>query len=166
MLLATALRLRAAIPDFELLVVGTGPQAAEVAAFAQAHPWAHALGVRTGADKVAAMSLADVMLNPGLVGLSILDSFVCGVPMLTTDCGLHSPEIAYLEDGVNGLMTEDSLPAYAAAVQALLLDGPRLHALRAGCERAAAEYTIERMAERFLDGIEDCLRVPALEATA
>ncbi len=164
MLLDAALRIRQAVPDFELLVVGDGPLAATVADFAQRHDWVRPLGARRGADKVAAMSLAHLMLNPGLVGLSVLDAFVCKVPMVTTDCGLHSPEIAYLEHGHNGWITADDVVAYAQAVVGLLNEPARLEQLRNGCATAAAEYTVERMAERFVAGIDDCLRSVAAPA--
>lgn len=161
LLFAAAELVRRRLPDFELLVVGAGPQAALVADWAARHPWIHALGSRRGRDKVLSMSLAQVMLNPGLVGLSVLDAFVCQVPMLTTDCGLHSPEIAYLEHDVNGVITADDLGAYAAAICDVLSKPARLERLRQGCARAAGEYTVERMAQRFASGIEDCLRVVA-----
>jgi hypothetical protein len=37
-------------------------------------------GMLKGQDKVQALACATVMLNPGLVGLGILDSFVWGCP--------------------------------------------------------------------------------------
>ncbi len=38
--------------------------------------------------------------------LSILDSFVCGVLMGTVNSRGNGPEIAYLCDGVNGIVTQ------------------------------------------------------------
>ena len=106
------------------------------------------------------------MLNPGLVGLGILDAFVCGVPMLSTDCGIHSPEIAYLENGVNGVMTADDLSAYVWASVNLLRDTQALGALRTGCVASAQEYTVENMARRFADGVTGCLEAPCYERRA
>lgn len=106
------------------------------------------------------MAVGQIQLNPGLVGLGILDSFVCGVPMLTTDCGIHSPEIAYLENGLNGLMTPNDLQSYVNACVRLLRDPLALDSLRNGCEASAREYTVENMALRFADGIVRCLDVP------
>lgn len=159
-LLDAAHRIRARVPDFELLVFGSGPQKPEVEAFCAAHPWAHYGGVATGRDKVAALAASRVMLNPGLVGLGILDSFVCGVPMLTTDCGLHSPEIAYLDNGVNGVMTPDDTGAFVDAAVKLLQDPAALERLRSGCRESAKEYTVENMAARFAGGVRQCLEAP------
>ena len=165
-LLAAAKQLQQANPDFVLLIIGGGAQKALVEQFCAHHAWAHYLGVRKGQEKVDLLCLADVMLNPGLVGLGILDSFVAGVPMLTTDCGLHSPEIAYLQPGVNGLMTANDLASYVAEVQALLSDAEVLARLRAGCLESAKEYTVENMARNFTQGLLQCLQQPGLRGKA
>lgn len=165
-LLEAATRIRAGRPDFELLIVGSGPQQGLVEAFCRQHAWAHYLGVRKGPAKVELMAMAQIMLNPGLVGLGILDSFVCGVPMVTTDCGLHSPEIVYLQDGENGVMTADTLDAYAGAVSALLDDQEKFAKLKAGCERSAKIYTVENMARNFADGVMACLHAPRQRGSA
>lgn len=159
-LFAAAEAIRREVPDFQLLIVGEGPERGKVQAWCAAKPWANHVGARLGREKVAYMSVAQVMLNPGLVGLGILDAFVCGVPMLTTDCGIHSPEIAYLENGVNGVMTTDNLDAYVETTVSLLRDARALNAHSEGCAASAKEYTVENMAIRFADGIERCLSAP------
>jgi len=97
------------------------------------------------------------MLNPGLVGLGILDSFASGTQMFTTDCGLHSPEISYLESGKNGVMTANDIHAYADAISAVLADSGALEKLRSGALAIAPRYTIENMAERICGGIISCM---------
>lgn len=152
-LFAATEAIRREVPDFHLLIVGEGPEGGKVQTWCAAHPWTRWVGARFGKEKVAHVSVAQVMLNPGLVGLSILDAFVCGVPMLTTDCGIHSPEIAYLENGINGVTTTDDLGAYVSASVRLLLDTQALDTLRTGCAASAKEYTVENMARRFADGV-------------
>ena len=159
-MLATAQQIHDKVPGFEFLVVGDGPQRSIVESFCAAHPWVTHLGIRKGQEKVDLIGLAKVMINPGLVGLSILDAFVLGTPMITTDCGLHSPEIAYLQDGVNGIMTANSAEAYASTVATILTDTAALDRLRAGCERSAAQYTIQNMAVNFANGVEACASQP------
>ena len=156
-LFAAAESIRRKLGNFHLLIIGDGPERTKVQAWCAKHTWAHWAGARFGREKIAYVSTAHVMLNPGLVGLGILDAFVCGVPLLTTDCGIHSPEIAYLEDGKNGLMTADVLEDYVAATVRLLRDPMALSALQAGCTASAAEYTVENMAKRFANGIARCL---------
>lgn len=160
-LLEAALVLRQRIPDFELLILGDGPQAEMVEAFCKAHAWAHPLGMCKGLDKVVALAASRVMLNPGLVGLGILDAFVCGVPMVTTDCGLHSPEVAYLDSGVNGWMTPDTLGDFVDAAAAVLTDDAVHARLQRGCDASAQAYTVENMAKNFARGVRQCLDVLA-----
>lgn len=157
-LFAAAEAIRREVPDFHMLILGEGPERDKVQAWCAIHPWARWVGARVGREKMVYISVAQLMLNPGLVGLGILDAFVCGVPMLTTDCGIHSPEIAYLENGVNGVMTADDLHAYVAVGVYLLHDAQALQILHAGCAAGAEEFTVENMVHRFAAGIERVLR--------
>lgn len=159
-LLEAALALRQRMPGFQLLVIGTGPQSSLVEDFARTHAWVKVLGLRKGQDKANVASLADVMLNPGLVGLNILDSFAGGIPMLTTDCGLHSPEIAYLEPGVNGVMTANTMDAYVGAAVEHLQNRSLRDAMAARCLADAAHYTLAHMSQRFTEGIIGALAAP------
>jgi glycosyltransferase involved in cell wall biosynthesis len=159
-LLSASERIKQQVADFELVVVGGGEDRALVEAFCERHAWARYLGPLSGHRKAVALRASRILLNPGLVGLGILDSFVAGVPMVTTDCGLHSPEIAYLKSGENGLMTEDSERAFVDAVSGLLRQPEQIDALRDGCVRSAALYTVESMAANFADGVERCLEQP------
>ena len=156
-LFAAAESIRREIGNFHLLIIGDGPERTKVQAWCAKHTWARWVGARFGREKMAYVSVAQVMLNPGLVGLGILDAFICGVPLLTTDCRIHSPEIAYLENGKNGLMTPDVLEDYVATTLRLLRDPTALSALQAGCAASAAEYTVENMARRFANGVARCL---------
>ncbi|MEC5218597.1 glycosyltransferase involved in cell wall biosynthesis [Actimicrobium sp. GrIS 1.19] len=157
-LLEAARRLRRALPDFELVIVGDGPERELVRqALAQHGDWIHWMGARTGREKALLLKMSTVMLNPGMVGLGILDSFVARVPMVTSDCGFHSPEIAYLDNGVNGLMTADDVEVYANAVLGLMRDPVLYQRLQRGCERSADSVSLEKMAEHFCEGIARCL---------
>ncbi len=60
--------------------------------------------------------------EPGAVGLAILDAFAAGLPMVTTHCRGHGPEIAYLRQNENGLMTEDTLDDFVGGVRRVLGD--------------------------------------------
>jgi glycosyltransferase involved in cell wall biosynthesis len=79
--------------------------------------------------------------------------------MITTAESQHGPEIAYLEDGVNGLVVRGGAAEYAAAVVAMLSDGDRYAALRQAALQSAGRYTLNNMVARFCDGIERCLRM-------
>lgn len=145
-------------PGFRLLVVGGGPLGPELKAFAQQHgEWVHWAGATFGQDKADLLGTAELWLNPGLVGLGILDAFCAGLPLLTTDLPLHSPEIEYLEHGRNGLMVAPDPEAFGQAILDLLADPVRLATMRAAARSDSHRYSIEAMAHNFAQGVQQCL---------
>jgi glycosyltransferase involved in cell wall biosynthesis len=158
-LLEAAAKIREAIPDFELIIIGGGPQRAKVAEAARQNPWIHDIGPKDDHGKVPFWAMAKLLLMPGLVGLVVVDSFALGVPLVTTDYPFHSPEIDYLRDGENGCVVacgEDS-SGYADGVVALLRDPQRITALKEEAIRSSGLHTIEHMAENFANGVMRCL---------
>ncbi|MDO9272747.1 MAG: glycosyltransferase family 4 protein [Rugosibacter sp.] len=163
--------LRQSIPDFQLVIVGDGSLRGKVQqAVTNSDGWIHWLGARKGREKALLLKISKVMLNPGMVGLGILDSFVAKVPMVTTAYEYHSPEIAYLEHGINGLMTPVDVDAYSTAVLGLLDDEVLYRKLQEGCEHSAEKISLEKMANRFCEGITRCLEkhgvMPIADKTA
>lgn len=156
-LLAAANEIRDKVPNFTLFILGDGPDRHLVETWCEIHNWTHYVGTAFARDKALYLSIADIVVNPGLVGLGILDSFVAGVPLLTTDCGVHSPEVAYLESGFNGVMTRFSQSEYVEACISLLGDQYYLNELRRGCLESSRKYTLENMVNKFADGIESAL---------
>lgn len=159
-LLEAADRIKAVLADFHLLIIGDGPSTAEIKQAALSRPWLHWLGVRKGVEKAAYFRLAHLVLNPGLVGLHILDSFCAGVPMITTADARHSPEIAYLEDGENGVIVNGNATAYAEAVISLFETPADYSRLKVRALADAKIYTLQNMVENFAEGISRCLREP------
>ncbi len=158
-LIEASKRIRQTIPDFVLLVIGGGPDEDLVKAAASENDWIHYLGPQFGIEKTRLLSISKVFLMPGLVGLSILDAFCYGTPIVTTDVPFHSPEIAYLEDGVNGVMVRDSedVDAYAASVSLVLTDHSYRQLLADGARKSLKDYSIENMAHRFATGVLNAL---------
>jgi glycosyltransferase involved in cell wall biosynthesis len=158
-LFAAAELVRAAVPDFELVITGRGMEESRVREWCRERPWAHYAGSRFGAELAPLLAAAKVLLVPAWVGLVVVDSFAAGVPLVTSASSPHPPEIDYLEHGVNGLMVEDGGDAavYAAAVTQLLHDEPRRLELVRGCLRARERYSVEHMAECFSTGIVEAL---------
>jgi len=155
-LLETCLALRNSLPDFEMIFIGSGPEQYRVEQAAQRYPWIHYVGPRFG-DRVPYLKLGKALLMPGLVGLAVVDSFSVEVPLFTTDIPFHSPEIAYLENGTNGIMTDNSMESYAAAVVDFFRSADRQRHLRDGCRSSAKRYSLENMIANFTDGIKRCL---------
>ncbi len=147
------------IPGFRLVIVGDGPDRPRLEALMATRPWARCVGTQTGIDKAAWFRLAAVQLNPGLVGLHVLDSFVAGVPLVTTRDALHGPEIEYLDDGVNGLFAAAETDRFAVDVIELLSDTERLAAMADAGRKSAQHYTLANMVTNFADGICACLGI-------
>ena len=101
--------------------------------------------------------MANIFLHPGAVGLGILDSFAAGLPFLTTTEALHGPEIAYLENGKNGLIISGNEAKFAEVGIELLNNKERVAHLRQGAEEAASRYTIENMVQNVTTGVLACL---------
>ncbi|RYG95561.1 MAG: glycosyltransferase [Alphaproteobacteria bacterium] len=159
-LIDAAERVRAQLSDFELLVVGGGEELQRVEGLASLRPWMRVTGPRFGTDKVELMRLAKLFLMPGLVGLAVLDAGAAGLPTITTAFPWHSPEIAYLEPEVNGLIIEQwqDPQAYADAVIALLCDPGRLSVMSHAARVTAETRSVEAMAENFAAGVVAALR--------
>lgn len=153
-------RIHAALPAFRLVVIGDGPSANTIRHAMETRPWLKWQGVRKGLEKAGWFKLADVVINPGLVGLHILDSFCSGAPMVTTAESRHSPEIAYLKDGVNGLVVRGGADRYAEAVIDLLKDQTKLEAVKKAALADAKHFTLDHMVEQFADGIASCVGMP------
>lgn len=150
--------IRKAVPDFAMVVIGDGPSMPELKAAAASRPWMHLLGVRKGKEKALYFRMGDVMLNPGLVGLHVVDAFCAGMVMMTTSTARHSPEVAYLRDGENGIYSGDTPAQYSHAVLDVIQDSARLQRMKGNALADSERYTLENMVQRFADGIEAAVR--------
>ena len=159
-LVAAAERIRTFLPDFQLIVIGDGPDRDQLSTLIVDKPWIHATGALYGSDKAAWFRLASVVLNPGLVGLNVLDAFCAGLPLVTTRDARHSPEIAYLENGINGSIVPGGILEYATAAVDLLKDPTRYDAMCRNALASASRYTLDNMVRQFCHGIERCLATP------
>ena len=155
-LLNSCLELRKLLPDFEMLFIGSGPEQRKVEQAARSYSWIHYAGPRFE-DRVPYLKLGKALLMPGLVGLVIVDSFSVEVPLITTSIPVHSPEIAYLENGINGIMTTNNLESYVSSVYSYLRSPEQQRHLREGCRRSARLYSTENMIANFAEGIKRCL---------
>lgn len=161
-LIDAADHLRRIITDFELIVIGDGPARPHFDHASRTRPWLHVLGAIHGVEIARWASPASVVLNPGLVGLAVVDAFGLGLPTVTCDLPFHSPEIEYVVDGVNGIvLPRGTTPEEYASVVANLFKTPsRLAGLSEAAKAAGDIYTIEEMVRRFADGVLSALALP------
>ncbi len=156
-LLEACRKIHESLPDFTIIFIGAGSEQRLVEEAARRCSWIHYLGRLVGDERAVYFRMAKALLVPGLVGLSIIDSFAAGIPLVTTDIPGHGPEIAYLRPGDNGIMTSHHVSEYARSVQELLLSPERLRSLSAACRAVASEYSLDAMVERFAGGVHRCL---------
>lgn len=153
-LLQCVTQVKERVGDFHFFVIGSGPDSSIVEKYACNHSnWFHYVGPKYSREKVKFFKLAQFQLMPGPVGLHIVDSFALLTPLVTTKISIHGPEIAYLENGFNGVMTENTTDAYVSEIVRLIGDKTYQEMLVKGCIKARKQYTIENMVARFANGI-------------
>lgn len=143
--------------EFEAIIIGAGALEEKIRLVSSEYHWLHYEGPVYGSDRAKYFCISDVFLMPGMVGLAILDAFAAKLPIITTDCGLHGPEIDYLEEGVNGFMTSNSVKPFVAKVCELLRNDQMLAEMKANAERSSEKYSITKMADNFVMGIQQAL---------
>ncbi len=138
-----------------LHIIGDGPERTNVEEQARRNPLIRFHGAIWDEEVTGKiLYAADLCLNPGYVGLSIVQCFSFGTPLLTCRSSeegpFHSPEIEYLQPGVNGLYAEARPEAIAEAAISLLNDPERLQAMSAAARQTAeTECSLDRMMEGF-----------------
>ena len=144
-----------------LLVVGDGPerQAMEARVAREALADVHFLGALPAwADSAPYLYAADVMLMPGYLGLAVNHAFAFGLPVVSQTAPdpairFHSPEVAFIEPGKNGLLAPSDDPAALLdAVERVLADRARFS--QNAFAYARAHLTIDQM----VDGLEAAIR--------
>ena len=147
-------KIKSRLDNFHFIIVGDGVLRPEVLNLIKGNEsWIHYAGAKYGREKLIYFKLASFQLIPGLVGLNIIDSFITLTPLITTKNRLHSPEISYLDNYKNGIITENTSEAYTHAIISLSVDRKLQQELIEGCKRAREVYTIENMAQNFYNGI-------------
>jgi L-malate glycosyltransferase len=157
-ILETCHLVRKEIPDFHMLFVGTGIEAAKVKKATECADWIHYIGPKYGRDRVIYFRISAIQIMPRLVGLCILDSFAMETPLITTEHPFHGPEIDYLENGINGIMTKDDIIEYSKVIVELFVTRKFMELIEKG-KLASEKYTVENMAENFKNGILSCLNL-------
>lgn len=147
------------VSDFEMIFIGDGPDSTIVSQAALTMPWIHYVGPKFDTEKVKYLKMGNILLMPGLVGLVILDSFALQIPLVTTKYHGHSPEIIYLKNDTNGIITEDNFDDYVSKTVNLLGDPVKYNRIVKGCIESARKYSIENMVHNFVSGIQKCLEM-------
>jgi L-malate glycosyltransferase len=155
-ILETCYRIKKNIPEFHMIFIGAGIEAERIKIASKKNRWIHYMGPKFGRDRLKYFKVSSIQLMPGSVGLGILDSFALMTPIITTNTPFQGPEIDYLENGKNGVITNNNLENYADTIVDLLKNDKHLDLIN-GCINSAKKYTVEKMVENFKNGILSCL---------
>jgi|ERR1017187_6320361 glycosyltransferase involved in cell wall biosynthesis len=155
-ILQTCYRIKREIPDFQMIFIGSGNDSYIVSEASRIYNWIHYVGPKFGYDRVGYFKISLIQLMPGAVGLGILDSFALETPIITTNQYYHGPEIEYLENEKNGIITKNNVEDYSKVIIDFLLNRKYMEMI-GYCKQSAEKYTIEAMVANFKNGILDCL---------
>jgi glycosyltransferase involved in cell wall biosynthesis len=108
-----------------------------------------------------ALRVSAAVVIPGFVGLAINHSFAHGVPVLTRYGQPHSPEVEYLEDGLNGRMLPEAPEEFFGALDDFVDDHDEQRRLAMGAERTAQEIDMDYMVTTFHRLVSECLESSA-----
>jgi glycosyltransferase involved in cell wall biosynthesis len=144
-------------PDFRLVVGGDGQLRPAVESAAARFAWLDYRGAVSGAAKAVLLRESDLLLLPGRVGLVALDSLVAGRPIVTLASSLHGPEFGYLEPG-RTCVVADGVEDAARSIVRLLRDRQELVTMQERCHRVSEEYSVEKMAHHFQDGLNAAIK--------
>jgi len=104
-----------------------------------------------------ALRISAAIVVPGFLGLAITHGFAHGVPTLTRLGQLHSPEIEYLHDKVNGLLLPESQDAFFDALDNFVGDRGLQERLAEGARQSAHSVDMTNMARTFHELVCECL---------
>jgi glycosyltransferase involved in cell wall biosynthesis len=139
-------------PEFGLIFVGPDPEGV-LAKIEGDHIFK--LGPIYGDKKYQLLSSADVFCLPGAVGLSIVDAFHCGLPLVTED-GDESAEIMYLKHDVNGFIVPRGDILALSQRLLLLLENDELR--KRFSDAAKKEVRANASLDVFCSGFRNALR--------
>lgn len=143
---------RLAMPDVALVLAGPDEDGVlrDVGA-----PGIHVLGPVYGDDSLDLLSASDVYCLPGAIGLSIVDAFYCGLPVVT-EAVRHGPEIMYLRDGENGFVVPVGDVDSLADRLRTLLEDPELRSRFSAAARheILTRGHVDRLCEGFAAALE------------
>lgn len=157
MLLEAAKLVKSQKPEFHLVIIGDGPDRSWLQQAITDLPWVHYLGFKGHKDAALYYRIADIFLLAGTVGLAVVDSFAAGLPLLATRLETHPPEISYVIDRYNTLLTDHDASSLAEGVIQVLSDAKLKESLRQGALESGSTYTMEAMVENYRRGIHRCL---------
>jgi glycosyltransferase involved in cell wall biosynthesis len=142
------------VQNLKYFVIGKGEEDFKILEYSKKNvDWFFYLGNKFDRGKILFFSIADFQTIPGAVGLNIIDSFMFLCPLITTNINNHGPEISYLINNDNGIMTRFNVEDYANSIINLISDNFLKKKLMQGCKKAREIYSIDNMVNNYFNGI-------------
>lgn len=140
-------------PDVRLWIAGSGPQTAELQARYAGDPRIEWLGRISDEEKAIRFRSADVFCSPALAGESfgivLLEAMAASTAVVASDLPGHRNVIAVPDE--HGLLVQPGdAGALAAALGRVIGDGVLRRQLVEAGELRAAEFSMDRLAERYV----------------
>lgn len=149
--------LRAAGIAADAIIVGDGPERQILEDEADGAPWCHFLGPVHDVDGISRIYRAsDALVIPGYVGLAVNRGFAHGMPIITIESSLHSPEIDYVENGINGLILAPDT-GFREGLRRFATDADLRAHLTRGALATRSKLDLGKMVAAFDEGVSAAL---------
>jgi len=144
---------RKTIKNLNLIIIGDGPEKNNILNLTKDKSWITMTGSLYDKEKAKILLKGNMMVLPSHVGLSILDGFAAGLPIIISDFKNHCPEIAYFQNNINGLKTKATTNGFAQGIIYLFENPKILEKMSINAEKTSDQYTVKDMALKFAYGI-------------
>jgi phosphatidylinositol alpha-mannosyltransferase len=146
--------------DLQVWVGSDGPETEELKQRHAGDPRIHWLGRLSEQEKVARLRGADVVCFPSLSGESfgvvLLEGMAAGTPIVATELPGYANVARAGQDAL--LVPPGDAPALAKALEEVLGDDELAARLVASGHERAAQFSMDRLAERYLEVFTDLVR--------
>ena len=154
--------------DFQLVLLGRGPLAAEISAWGAGLPSGQRVHIQATvphADVPQWMNAMDLLVLPSLTtnfwieqfGHVLIEGMACGLPVVASDSGA----MAQVVGAAGTVVPEGDVPALAAALQQLVDNAPRREMLgAAGRARVLAQFTHAEVAQQTYAFLQQVVAAP------
>lgn len=153
LLFAAGDHLAQAVPGFQLIIAGDGPEREYVAReSASRRSYVRQIG-RVGQRELALIAtVAGFLINPGRVGLVAVDAAALGMPIVTTDFQFHAPELEYLTPECLRTTSQDGESIARAALE-WLTQPASLEEAKASASEIGDNLSVQHMAAQFVTAV-------------
>ena len=139
--------------SFKMIIIGDGNYKKLVDEFSKKNNWCVSIGSVYEREKALYFSHGDIFINTGMTGLAILDAFRAKLPYITMDNKIHSPEIAYLENGINGFISKNCKDDLVNCIYDIVSDRKKISKMKNEAYKSSKIYDSSNMVSNYLKGI-------------